>query len=159
MLHNWIHQLIEYLESNPFRAEMDLESLYMQIQANTAQHMDDDMLEQQCDFITHLLMETCGHCPEDIETLREMVKNPDLLRNYLDKAARQDMAGDREDDEEDTPLDEEEWADPFDEEDPFEQAPPDAYARARASREQEEAKRLVIQTPARRRLLSATAAA
>ena len=38
--------------------------------------MDDEQLDYQCDVLTQMLMETCGHCPDDIDTLREMLKTP-----------------------------------------------------------------------------------
>ena len=146
MLHEWIHEDIEYLENNPFRGEMELDSLYSQIQSNVASHLDEDMLEQQCDFITQMLMETCSHCPEDIGTLREMVKIPDKLRDYLMNAAQQEIAEevDSAEENDDAPFDDDELADLFGDEEPFNQGQQDPYARARTSRENEERTRFEV---------------
>ena len=140
-LHHWIHDLINYLESNPFRGEMDLAPLYHQIQTNTALHMDDEQLDYQCDELTHMLMETCGHCPEDIDTLRDMVKNPALLHEYLINAAKQKMANgsDTAGEEEDALFDDDEL---FADESPFGAEQQDAFAHTRTRREQEEEMRI-----------------
>ncbi len=58
-----------YLESNPFRGELDLESLYMAVQAGSVSQLDDDQLEASCDFITDMLQEAFGESPDDIELL------------------------------------------------------------------------------------------
>ena len=140
-LHHWIHDLISYIESNPFRGEMDLAPLFHQIQTNTALHMDDEQLDYQCDVLTQMLMETCGHCPDDIDTLREMLKNPDRLNEYMMNAARQHMAEECNtvDKEEDARFDDDEL---FADEPLFGTEQQDAFAYACTRREQEEEARI-----------------
>ncbi|AXB06585.1 hypothetical protein C0708_08220 [Aeromonas caviae] len=103
--------------------------------------MDDEQLDYQCDVLTQMLMETCGHCPDDIDTLREMLKNPDRLNEYMMNAARQHMAEECNtvDKEEDARFDDDEL---FADESPFGTEQQDAFAHARTRREQEEEARI-----------------
>ncbi|MNQ99733.1 DnaJ domain protein [compost metagenome] len=138
MLHDWLHENITYLESNPFRGEMELEPLYCQIQSNTATHLDEATLDQQCDFIAQMLTEACGQCPDDPAVLREMVKDPEKLREYLLQIASEREAARAS--AQDDPDAEEEL---FTEDGYFYQEHEhDAFAHARASRDQEEVARL-----------------
>lgn len=93
MLHGWIDELMGYLESNPFRGELDLESLYMAVQSGSVTQLDDDQLDVSCDFITDMLQDAFGESPDDIELLREMVRNPEKLRDYM-QAQAQKLGGD-----------------------------------------------------------------
>ena len=138
-LHDWVIELITYLESNPFRGEMELDTLFAGIQANTVQHFDDEMIDQQCDFIRDMLNENLGHCPFDDQQLREMVKNPELLREHLMKAA-EGHAPEETDGAEphDNPFEQDEWQAQFADDEPFEPGPHDDYARANREREQAE---------------------
>ncbi|MFB2831847.1 hypothetical protein ACE1BS_20020 [Aeromonas jandaei] len=88
MLHDWIDELMGYLESNPFRGELDLESLYMAVQSGSVSQLDDAQLDVSCDFITDMLQEAFGESPDDIEVLREMVRNPEKLRDYMQAQAQ-----------------------------------------------------------------------
>ncbi|MGL4251344.1 MAG: J domain-containing protein [Aeromonas sp.] len=102
MLHGWIEDLMRYLESNPFRGELDLESLYMAVQAGSVTLFDEEMIEAQCDFITDMLQDAFGESPDDIELLREMVRNPEKLRDYM-QAQAQKRGGDEHEWDDDTP--------------------------------------------------------
>jgi hypothetical protein len=102
MLHGWIEELMGYLESNPFRGELDLESLYMAVQAGSVSQLDEEQLEASCDFITDMLQEAFGESPDDIELLREMVRNPEKLRDYM-QAQAQKMGGDEQEWDDDAP--------------------------------------------------------
>lgn len=102
MLHGWIEGLMRYLESNPFRGELDLESLYMAVQAGSVTQFDEEMIEAQCDFITDMLQEAFGESPDDIELLREMVRNPEKLRDYM-QAQAQKRRGDEHEWDDDAP--------------------------------------------------------
>ncbi|MGL5323462.1 MAG: J domain-containing protein [Aeromonas sp.] len=102
MLHGWIEDLMRYLESNPFRGELDLESLYMAVQAGSVTQFDEEMIEAQCDFITDMLQEAFGESPDDIELLREMVRNPEKLRDYM-QAQAQKRRGDEHEWDDDAP--------------------------------------------------------
>ncbi|AMG03237.1 MULTISPECIES: J domain-containing protein [Gammaproteobacteria] len=93
MLHDWIDELMGYLESNPFRGELDLESLYMAVQSGSVSQFDDAQLDVSCEFITDMLQEAFGESPDDIELLREMVRNPEKLRDYM-QAQAQKLGGD-----------------------------------------------------------------
>ncbi|MDF2411955.1 MULTISPECIES: J domain-containing protein [unclassified Aeromonas] len=93
MLHDWLNELMEYLESNPFRGELDLESLYMAVQSGSVTQLDEAQLEASCDFITHMLQEAFGDSPDDIEVLREMVRHPEKLRDYMKAQAEMRRAG------------------------------------------------------------------
>ncbi|MBZ6071450.1 J domain-containing protein [Aeromonas schubertii] len=107
MLHHWINEMMDYLESNPFRGELDLHTLYMAVQAGSVTQFDEEMIEEQCDFITQLLQEEFGESPDDIEQLREMVKDPEKLRAYMQAQFEKAAAG-----EEEAPdVDEEPFAD------------------------------------------------
>lgn len=107
MLHHWINKMMDYLESNPFRGELDLHALYMAVQAGSVTQFDEEMIEEQCDFITQLLQEEFGESPDDIEQLREMVKDPEKLRAYMQAQFEKAAAG-----EEEAPdVDEEPFAD------------------------------------------------
>ncbi|MFL9591867.1 hypothetical protein ACKC5O_07725 [Aeromonas schubertii] len=107
MLHHWINEMMDYLESNPFRGELDLHALYMAVQAGSVAQFDEEMIEEQCDFITQLLQEEFGESPDDIEQLREMVKDPEKLRAYMQAQFEKAAAG-----EEEAPdVDEEPFAD------------------------------------------------
>lgn len=97
MLHDWLNELLAYLESNPFRGELDLESLYMAVQSSSVSQLDEAQLEASCDFITHMLQEAFGESPDDIELLREMVRNPEKLRDYM--SAQAEKGGGDEDEE------------------------------------------------------------
>ena len=137
-LHDWLHELITYLESNPFRGEMEIGPLYQQIQANTSMHMDEEMLDAQCEFLRQLLLAECGHCPDDPAELLDMVKNPEKLQAYLLSAAHGDVA---EDDEslddifaEDDPV--------ADEEHFYQDVEQDAYDHARACQDKEQVDRV-----------------
>ncbi|MGL4777727.1 MAG: J domain-containing protein, partial [Aeromonas veronii] len=88
MLHGWIEDLMRYLEANPFRGELDLESLYMAVQAGSVSQFDEEMIEAQCDVISDILQEAFGERPDDIELLREMVRNPEKLRDYMQAQAQ-----------------------------------------------------------------------
>ncbi|MFB2831844.1 J domain-containing protein [Aeromonas jandaei] len=88
ILHGWIDELMGYLESNPFRGELDLESLYMAVQSGSVSQLDDAQLDVSCDFITDMLQEAFGESPDDIELLREMVRNPEKLRDYMQTQAQ-----------------------------------------------------------------------
>ncbi|MGL5090562.1 MAG: J domain-containing protein [Aeromonas sobria] len=101
MLHDWLNELMGYLESNPFRGELDLESLYMAVQAGSVSQLDEDQLDASCDFITAMLQEAFGKSPDDIEVLREMVRNPEKLHDYMRAQAAGGDAGDDEWDDED----------------------------------------------------------
>lgn len=111
MLHHWLNEMMDYLESNPFRGELDLQTLYMTVQASSVTQFDEEMIEAQCDFITQLLQEEFGESPDDIELLREMVKDPEKLRDYM-RAQFEKAAADEEGWEEEAPdIDEEPFAD------------------------------------------------
>lgn len=88
MLHGWIHELMAYLESNPFRGTLDLASIYMAVQSGSVSQLDDAQIEASCDFITHMLQEEFGESPDDIELLREMLRNPGKLRDYMQALAQ-----------------------------------------------------------------------
>ncbi|MFS1162138.1 hypothetical protein [Aeromonas salmonicida] len=134
MLHDWLHELIRYLESNPFRGEMDLEPLFMEIQANTSLHLDEAALEQQCEFIRQMMIEICGQCPHDPETLREMVKNPEKMRDYLSNIAQGNIAGEADiADDDDNPFDDDDLDDLFADEEPFGQEQQGPYTHGRQS--------------------------
>ena len=96
-LHDWIHELFSYLESNPFRGELDLEAIAIDLQANSSALMDEEMIEQQCDFMYAMLMEACGHAPDDREQLRAFVRDPHLLRDYMLNARAQAQSPDQDD--------------------------------------------------------------
>lgn len=99
MLHEWIHELLDYLESNPFRGELDLSAIAMQLQTHASTQMDEEMLDQQCDFIRDMLLDACGHAPDDPAILRNFVRDPQQLRDYLHEAqatARSHAAQDEE---------------------------------------------------------------
>ncbi|WP_024945160.1 J domain-containing protein [Aeromonas hydrophila] len=104
MLHGWIDELMGYLESNPFRGELDLdlESLYMAVQSGSVSQFDDAQLDVSCDFITDMLQEAFGESPDDIELLREMVRNPEKLRDYM-QAQAQKLGGDEHEWDDDAP--------------------------------------------------------
>ncbi|MGU5642316.1 J domain-containing protein [Aeromonas caviae] len=95
VLHDWIHELFRYLESNPFRGELDLSAIAITLQTNSALHMDEETLDEQCDFIHTMLMELCGHAPNDRETLLAFVQDPVKLRDYVEQAHAR-MAEDRQ---------------------------------------------------------------
>ncbi|PJG59707.1 J domain-containing protein [Aeromonas cavernicola] len=102
MLHGWIEDLMRYLEANPFRGELDLESLYMAVQAGSVSQFDEEMIEAQCDVISDILQEAFGERPDDIELLREMVRNPEKLRDYM-QAQAQKRGGDEHEWDDDAP--------------------------------------------------------
>lgn len=102
MLHGWIDELMGYLESNPFRGDLDLESLYMAVQSGSVSQFDDAQLDVSCDFITDMLQEAFGESPDDIELLREMVRNPEKLRDYM-QAQAQKLGGDEHEWDDDAP--------------------------------------------------------
>ncbi len=107
----------------------------MQIQANASQHLDEETLERQCEFIRQMMIEICGHCPDDPETLREMVKDPEKMRDYMINAAQGDIAEEADvTDEEDNPFDDDDLDDLFADEAPFGQEQQDSYAHGRQPR-------------------------
>ena len=83
VLYDWIHELADYLVSHPFRGKIELEPLLAQLQANTVTHLNDDDLDAQCEFLQEMLHETVGQSPNDMETLREMARDPEKLREYM----------------------------------------------------------------------------
>ena len=83
VLYDWIHELADYLVSHPLRGEIELEPLLAQLQANTVTHLNDDDLDAQCEFLQEMLHETVGQSPNDMETLREMARDPEKLREYM----------------------------------------------------------------------------
>ena len=111
MLHGWIEELMRYLESNPFRGELDLESLYMAVHAGSVTQFDEEMIEAQCDFITDMLQDAFGESPDDIELLREMVKDPEKLRAYMQAQAQKRGDDEHEWDDDEPDVDEEPFAD------------------------------------------------
>ncbi|XEI34372.1 J domain-containing protein [Aeromonas veronii] len=129
VLHDWIHELFNYLESNPFRGDLDLSVIAIALQTNTARHMDPETLDEQCDFIRTMLMELCGHAPDDHETLLAFVQDPVKLRDYVEQAHARMAEDGQHGSIDDETFDDDRFADGHatDEDDPFGQVPWDDH--------------------------------
>lgn len=88
MLGDWIDEDCRYLESNPFRGELDLTALTLDFQAQVAKHLSPETVAEQCDYLAQVFKEKLGIDVPD-EVLRELVISPDKIDAFLQSCLKQ----------------------------------------------------------------------
>lgn len=82
MLGDWIDEDCRYLDSNPFRGELDLTALTLDFQAQVAKHLSPETVAEQCDYLAQEFKEKLGIDVPD-EVLQELVISPDKIEAFV----------------------------------------------------------------------------
>lgn len=82
LLGDWIDEDCRYLESNPFRGELDLTALTLDFQAQVAKHLSPETVAEQCDYLAQEFKEKLGIDVPD-ELLQQLVISPDKIEEFV----------------------------------------------------------------------------